>query len=189
LGTFLRAKSDLCLVGEARNGTEALHLCDRLQPDVILMDLVMPKMDGATATRLIRERHPEMCIVALTSFKEKERVQEVLRAGAMGYLLKTVSADDLAETIRTAYAGRSTLDPEAVEALVRVDPPAPGHNLTPREREVLSLLSEGLSNPDIAARLYVSRATIKAHVAHILAKLGVSNRAEAVALAIQQQLV
>jgi len=187
----LQVKPDLELVGEARDGQEALMVCQRTQPDVVLMDLVMPRMTGVEATRNIRERWPAVQVIALTSFEEKDLVREVLRAGAISYLLKNVSVDELAAAIRAAYAGRSTLAPEAVQALVRPESgePAIGSDLTERELEVLALLVEGLSNPEIAERLYVSRATAKAHVSHILAKLEVSNRAEAVAVALQHGLV
>ena len=191
LSAFLQVKPDLELVGEARDGQEALMVCQRTQPDVVLMDLVMPRMTGVEATRNIRERWPAVQVIALTSFEEKDLVREVLRAGAISYLLKNVSVDELAAAIRAAYAGRSTLAPEAVQALVRPESgePAIGSDLTERELEVLALLVEGLSNPEIAERLYVSRATAKAHVSHILAKLEVSNRAEAVAVALQHGLV
>jgi NarL family two-component system response regulator LiaR len=191
LAAFLKINSDLALVGEARNGKEALQMCERVQPDVILMDLVMPEMDGPTTTRLIRERYPQVQVIALTSFQEKDLVQDALRAGAISYLLKNVSADNLAEAIRAAYVGRSTLAPEAVQALIHEESqePSPGHDLSAREREVLALLIEGLSNPEIAERLSVSRSTAKAHVSNILSKLGASNRAEAVALAVQHDLV
>jgi len=190
LATFLRVKADLELVGEASNGQEAVDMCGQVCPDVILMDLVMPEVDGTAATRVIRQRWPEVQVIALTSFQEKELVREVLQAGAVSYLLKNVSADELAEAIRNAYAGRSTLAPEAVQALIQPDSqePTPGGDLTPREREVLALMVEGLSNPQIAERLGVSRSTAKAHVSHILSKLGVSNRAEAIALALQHDL-
>jgi NarL family two-component system response regulator LiaR len=156
-----------------------------------VMDLVMPKMSGAEATRTILKRWPQVQVIALTSFGEKELVEEALQAGAISYLLKTVSADGLAEAIRAAYAGRSTLAPEAFQALVeaRSREATLGEDLTPREREVLALLAEGLTNPEIAERLNVSRSTAKAHVSHILSKLEVSNRAEAVALAIKHKLV
>lgn len=191
LAAFLRVKPDLKLAGEARHGREALDLCDKLQPDVILMDLVMPEMDGATATRLIRARCPQIQVIALTSFQEQGLVEEALQAGAISYLLKNVSANDLAEAIRAAHAGRTTLAPEAAQALVQTTgrEPAPGHDLTPREREVLALMVEGLTNPEIAERLTVSRATAKAHVSHILSKLNAATRMEAISLALKHKLV
>jgi NarL family two-component system response regulator LiaR len=191
LAAFLKAEADLELVGEARDGREALRVCEQLQPDIILMDLVMPEMSGAEATQSIRERCPEVQVIALTSFQERDLVQEALQAGAISYLLKNVSANELAEAIRAAYAGRPTLAPEAAQALIQTTGagPALGDDLTAREREVLALMVEGLTNPQIAERLVVSRSTAKAHVSNILSKLGVSNRAEAIALALQHKLV
>ncbi len=193
LAAILRIMPDLELVAEASNGQEAVQLCEEFHPDVVLMDLVMPEMGGAEATRVIRERCPYVQVIALTSFQEKELVRESLQAGAIGYLLKNVSADDLGAAIREAHSGRSTLAPEAIQALIRNDVHAPiqeeelsdAFGLTPREREVLALMIEGLNNPDIAERLVVSRSTAKAHVSNILSKMGVSNRAEAISLALQ----
>jgi len=191
LAAFLLAFDDLELAGEASSGEEAVRLCGQLQPDVVLMDLVMPEMDGAAATRAIRQACPQIQVIALTSFKEEELVQGALQAGAIGYLLKNVSADELAEAIRKAHTGRPTLAPEAAQALIHAStkPPSPGHDLTDREREVLSLMVKGLNNPEIAERLVISQSTAKFHVSSILSKLGVSGRTEAVAMALQNHLV
>ena len=193
LGAFILAFDDLELVGEAASGQEAIRLCPRLQPDVVLMDLVMPEMDGATTTKEIRARCPQIQVIALTSFKEHDLVQGALQAGAIGYLLKNVSADELAQAIRAAKAGRPTLAPEAAQVLIQTatHPPTqkPGFDLTEREREVLALMVEGLNNLEIAERLIVSRSTVKFHVSSILSKLGVTSRTEAVAHAIHNHLV
>ena len=191
LATFLKVFDDLELAGEAANGEDAIQRCARALPDVVLMDMVMPDMDGVTATHAIRQQFPTVQVIALTSFKDKGLVQDALQAGAIGYLLKDVSADELAQAIRAAHAGRATLSPEAAQALVRTATklPMPGHDLTKREREVLALLVEGLSNKQIANRLVVSPSTIKSHVSHILAKLGVASRTEAAALAVRHRLV
>jgi NarL family two-component system response regulator LiaR len=191
LATFLKAFDDLQLAGEAENGAEAIQLCGEVLPDVILMDMVMPEMDGATATRAIRQQFPQVQIIALTSFKEGDLVKNALDAGAIAYLLKDVSADDLVRAIRAAHAGRATLSPEAAQALVDASnqPPMPGLDLTEREREVLTLMIEGLNNTQIAGRLTVSPSTIKSHVSNILSKLGVASRTEAVTLALRNRIV
>lgn len=191
LATFLKVFDYLELVGEAENGTDAIKLCAEVLPDVVLMDMVMPDMDGPTATTLIRQKHPHVQILVLTSFKEGELIKKALEAGAIGYLLKDVSADDLARAIRAAHDGRATLSPEAAQSLVETAnlPPAPGLDLTEREREVLTLMVEGLNNVQIAARLTVSPSTIKSHVSNILSKLGVASRTEAVTLALRNHIV
>jgi NarL family two-component system response regulator LiaR len=191
LGAFLMTFNDLELVAEAGSGEEAVRLCSQQDVDVVLMDLVMPGMDGAEATRAIRKQCPEIQVIALTSFKEEDLIQGALQAGAISYLLKNVTADELAEAIRAAHAGRPTLAPEATAALIHAAtrPSEPDYDLTPREKEVLTLMSQGLSNPEIAEKLVVSRSTVKFHVSSILSKLDVDGRTEAVALAIKEHLV
>jgi NarL family two-component system response regulator LiaR len=191
LATFLEVFDDLELAGEAADGEEAIELCGRLLPDVVLMDLAMPEMDGVTATRVIRQRFPEVQVIALTSFKEAELIQNALQAGAIGYLLKDVTADELDEAIRAAHSGQATLAPAALQAMVHAatQTPTPGYDLTKRERAVLALMVEGLNNTEIAERLVVSPSTIKSHVSHILRKLDVTSRTEAAALAVRHHIV
>jgi NarL family two-component system response regulator LiaR len=191
LATFLMAYDDLELVGQAGNGVEAVNLCHRKKPDVILMDLMMPEMDGIAATRAILEDYPDVKIIAMTSFEEEELVHGVLAAGAISYLLKNVTSDELAAAIRAASVGKSTLSPEAAKALVQATRPAeqPLYDLTEREKEVLNLVVQGQSNQQIADALVISIATVKAHVSNILSKLQVSSRAEAIAYAIKHKLV
>ncbi len=191
LSTFLKAFDDLELAGEAEGGKSAVQMCDVIQPDVILMDIVMPDMDGATATRLILQKHPEIKVIALTSYKEEVLVQNALQAGAIGYLLKDISAEELVKAIHAAYSGQATLSPEAAQALVQAahKPPSPGCDLTNRELSVLALMVEGLNNTQIANRLVVSPSTIKSHVSSILSKLGVSSRSEAVVLAVRKRII
>jgi two-component system, NarL family, response regulator LiaR len=191
LAAFLNAYEDLELVGEAMNGLEALNLCHRKKPDVILMDLMMPEMDGIAATRAILADYPEIKIIAMTSFEDEELVQGVLAAGAISYLLKNVTSDELVKAIREAASGRSTLSPEAARVLVQATRPTkqPSYDLTEREMEVLNLVVQGQSNQQIAETLVVSLATVKAHISSILSKLQVSSRAEATAYAIKHKIV
>ena len=191
LATFLKVYDDLQMAGEAESGEAAIQLCAEVLPDVVLMDMVMPGMDGTAATRAIRQQFPSVQVLALTSFKEGELIKNALGAGAIGYLLKDVSADELAWAIRAAHAGRATLSPEATQALVQTanQPLVPGLDLTEREREVLTLMIEGLNNTQIAGRLTVSPSTIKSHVSNILSKLGVASRTEAVTLALRNHIL
>ena len=189
---FLKAFQDLELVGEATNGNEAVELCAKLRPDVILMDMIMPQMNGIEATRIIREKHQDTQVIALTSFNDdRDLLNGALQAGALGYLFKDISIDDLATAIRTAYAGNPILAPEATRMLIQsTKEPAPkDFQLTERELEVLILMAEGLNNRQIAEQLYLSRSTIKFHVSSILGKMGVNSRTEAVSVAHQHQLV
>jgi NarL family two-component system response regulator LiaR len=191
LSTFFLVYDDLELVGEATNGKEAVQLCKELQPDVVLMDLVMPVMDGAAATKLIREQFPTVQVVALTSFPEEELVQGALKAGAISYLLKNVSADELAQAIRAAHIGRGMLAPEAAQVLIHAatHPHPLGYDLTPREKDTLGWMVEGLNNPQIAEKMVVTRSTVKFHVSNVLSKLAASNRTEAVRLAIEHKIL
>jgi NarL family two-component system response regulator LiaR len=191
LATFLRAYDDLELVGEARNGLEALNLCQEARPDVILMDLMMPEMDGIAASRAIMQDYPDIKIIAMTSFEEESLVQGVLAAGAISYLLKNVTSDELVAAIRAAALGKSTLSPEAAKALIHATRPTkqPWSDLTGREMDVLHRVVQGKSNQQIADELFLSLATVKAHTSSILSKLQVSSRAEAIAYAIKNRIV
>ena len=190
LSAFLSVNPDFELVGEAENGEQAVSRATNLQPNVILMDLMMPIMDGVAATAAIKKQNPAIQIIALTSFQEDELVQNALKAGAVGYLTKNVSARELAAAIRAAKDGKMTLSPEAAQALVRASQQAQEtETLTEREQEVLKLMVEGLNNAEIAERLVVSLSTVKYHISNILMKLGVDNRVAAVTMAIQKKLI
>jgi NarL family two-component system response regulator LiaR len=191
LSFFLSTTDDIEVVGEAADGEQALRLCAQLNPDVVVMDMLMPRMDGFTAMQHIRQHQPAIRVLALTSFLDGAFVQRALQAGASGYLLKDVQARDLADAIRAAYAGRSTLAAEATQALIQTmaQPAQPSEALSAREREVLVRMVRGLSNGEIAAQLTISTNTVRHHVRNILAKLEVTNRTEAVHVAMQRGLV
>jgi NarL family two-component system response regulator LiaR len=191
LAVLLQDFDELAVIGDAGDGELAVNACRQRCPDVVLMDMFMPRMDGIEATRLIREACPETQIIALTSFSDESRVQEALRAGAISYLMKNVSGDELANAIRRAYEGQSTLAPEAAQVLIQATtrPPALGHDLTERELEVLALMVEGLNNREIGERLVISSSTVKNHVSSILSKLGTTSRTQAVAHAVEHKLI
>jgi NarL family two-component system response regulator LiaR len=191
LKTFLMVHKDLELVGEAANGEQALSLLDRTRPDVVLMDLKMPGLDGIQTTRAMLARAPGVRVIALTSFKEQDMIQQALEAGVIGYLLKDIGCDDLADAIRAATRGQPALAPEAMQALFRAATrgPALGDDLTDRESQVLALMAEGSSNDAIAAHLVIGPSTVKSHVSSVLSKLGASSRTEAVSLALKHGII
>jgi len=181
LSSFLKSFDDLEMVGEARNGREALDVCAEAKPDVVLMDLIMPIMDGVSAIRLLRQQMPQVHIVALTSATEADLVTSALQAGALSYLQKDVNIDQLVNAIRAAARGERILS--------ATRPNVASYNLTEREREVLQYLVAGLTNAEIAERMYISRSTVKFHVSSLLAKLNVATRAEAITVALKSGLV
>ncbi len=215
LAMLLGLLPDVEVVGTAADGEEALALADELRPDVILMDLRMPRVDGVEATRRLRARHPEIKVVVLTTYADDRSVIEALRAGALGYLTKDAGADEIRQALQRVACGQASLDPAVhrhlVEAIAGADPqprvpgtppgprtpsgtsepagpPLPG-GLTPREAEVLALIAAGLSNAEIAKRLFVSEATVKSHVNHLLPKIGARDRAQAVGYAYRHGLI
>jgi NarL family two-component system response regulator LiaR len=191
LRTFLLAFDDLAYAGEAGNGPDAIRLVGQLKPDVVLMDLIMPGMDGILTTREIKARYPDVKVIALTSSSDPTLVADAIQAGAISYLLKSVSATELANAIRAGFIGSSTFSPEVAQALLQATSRAPALavDLTERERQVLGLMVDGKSNAQIAGELVVSLSTVKFHVSSILSKLGVKSRAEAISLALQNHLV
>lgn len=189
LAVFLMSYPDLQLVGEASNGKEALTLCAERLPAVVLMDLLMPIMDGITATRLIHESFPDIKIIALTSFGEEGLIKGVIEAGAISYLFKKISADDLAKAIRAAHQGIATYAPEVTDILVQsLQKPKPlFESLTPREHEVMVLMVKGMGNNEIAEQLMIELSTAKSHVGSVLSKLGVTSRNEVIAMVLEER--
>jgi DNA-binding NarL/FixJ family response regulator len=193
LKIFISTFDEIELVGEAQNGRQALELCAKHQPDVVLMDLVMPVMDGPTAIQHISEQFPEIKIVALTSYDDEDLILRAMAAGAIGYLFKDADEEELIGAVRGAYEGRSMLAKEAMQALVnqavRKEEQATLEPLTKRELEILALVAQGMTNPQIAEQLVISRSTVNFHLHNILPKLQAGTRTEAVRIAIQNKLI
>ena len=191
LKTMLLAFDDLELIGEVEDGRAALAFCREQLPDVILMDILMPGMDGTQATRVLLARYPQVKIIILTSSPDGDLVHQTLEAGATGYFHKNIPIDELADAVRTAHQGRPSLDQEATEALIRgkTGPLKPGRDLSPRELEVLALITEGLSNEEIAEQLLISPDTARHHVSACIRKLGAANRTHAASLAVKYGLI
>lgn len=192
IAALLEKTEDISLVGEAENGQQAVQRCEQLQPDVVLMDLMMPVMDGVAATRLIHNRYPETQIVIITSLEHNpNQVRSALDAGAIGYLNKDIRGRELLDAIRSAAVGKPALSTDAAQVLLALHrmPKTSGHDLTPSERAILRLMCRGLNNNQIGQQLNISRHTVKHHVSHILSKLGATSRTEAVGVAMERRLV
>jgi DNA-binding NarL/FixJ family response regulator len=191
LRAFLELQDGIEIAGEAADGEEALAVAESLDPDVVLMDLVMPNVDGLTAMRGLRDRVPGARVIVLTSFLDDDKLMPALRAGAAGYLLKNAPPAEVARAVRAADAGEALLDPVVAARLLETlaTDGDPLDSLTPREREVLVLIGQGFPNKRIARELSVSEKTVKTHVGHVLAKLGVTDRTQAAVVAVRQGLV
>ena len=189
--TFLETYDDIYIVGEAENGREAIEICEKHLPDVVLMDVRMPGLNGIEATNHILKKRPNIKVIILTSFIDKELIENSLKAGASSYLLKNESGERIVRVIRDAYQGKSNLSSEATQIMISElrSPLSERYQLTKREKEILSLMVEGLSNKEIAKRLTLSTSTIQFHITNILSKLGVSKRTEAIYLALKQKLI
>lgn len=188
---FLKTQKDIEVVGEAANGVEAVEMASKLQPDIVLMDLVMPEMDGIQATRKIKEAYPEIIILMLTSFSDRDHIVPAIEAGAAGYQLKDIEPDELVESLRSLMRGENTLHPKASSELAKPpeDPlPHELHPLTPREAEVLAELTKGKSNREVASALFVTEKTVKTHISNIFIKLEVQDRTQAALYAVKHGL-
>jgi two-component system, NarL family, response regulator LiaR len=190
INILLGVYDDIEVVGEAEDGRKAIEVCEKYDPDIVLMDLIMPEVDGITATKKILESWPSIKVVVLTSFIDKKLIEDSLKAGAIGYVLKNISGEELVTTIREANKGKSKLSSEASDFLILnlKNPPAPKYQLTSQEKNILADLVQGLSNKKIAQKHVLSLSTVKFHVSNILSKLGVSSRSEAISIALKHQL-
>ena len=186
---MLEPESDIEVVGEATNGREAVSLVGRLEPEVVLMDLQMPELDGVAATKQIRDRHPETNVLVLTTFDTDADITRAISAGATGYLLKDAPRQDLFQAIRAAAQGESVLTPAVASRLMSKMRGPAVQSLSEREIEVLIQVADGNSNKDIAGKLYISEATVKTHLVHIFGKLGVDDRTAAVTVALEQGII
>jgi len=190
---LLELQDGIEVVGDAADGAQGVEAATRLRPDVILLDLVMPTLDGISAMRLLRERLPETRVIVLTSFLDDDKLLPAIRAGAAGYLLKNAEPQEVVRAVRAAHAGQTVIDPvvasRLVETLAADDRGDPIDRLTPREREVLVLIGRGFANKRIALELGLAEKTVKAHVGHVLAKLGASDRTQAAIAAVRAGLV
>jgi two-component system, NarL family, response regulator LiaR len=196
LRTFLELQEDILVVGEASDGQAAVDMVGQLAPDVVLMDLVMPRLDGIVATRQVKLAAPQVKVIALTSFTEDDKVFPAIQAGASSYLLKDVSPDELVEAVRAAYRGEARLHPEITRKLMEQvaqqlvsSPTIPVDDLTEREYDVVRLVARGRSNQEIAHELFISEKTVKTHISHILSKLSLQDRTQLAIYAIRKGLV
>ena len=191
INVLLGAYDDIEVVGEAENGREAVEMCEKHKPDIVLMDLMMPEVNGIEATRIIQKNWSDIKVVTLTSFIDKNLIADSLKAGAIGYVLKNISGDNLVSTIRDADKGKSTLSSEASDFLISnlKTPPVIDYQLTTQEKKIVACLVEGMSNKMITRKLILSLSTVKFHVSNILNKLGASSRAEAVSIALKNNLI
>lgn len=191
LTVLLQTFPDFEVVGQIGDPRMLMTFCAAVQPDVVLMDVLMPHIDGVMATRMLRDKYPQIQIVALTSSADETRISEMLNAGAISYILKTGSIDDVADAVMAAYSGKPTLAPEATNVLLSSinRPNKIGHNLSKQELRVLALVVQGLNNNEIANRLVVSQSTVKAHVGNILSKLKTRSRTKAIAIAIRSHIL
>jgi NarL family two-component system response regulator LiaR len=189
IGRHLEVIDDMVIVANANNGEQALALCSENEIDLILMDMIMPGMDGVEATRRILEKYPDLKILALSGFRDETGIREMLESGAVGYVLKDSSTESLGNTIRTAYEGKAVFSPEVTQILLNGSKEKRDYGLSPREIDVLKSMTEGLNNREIAAHLSISVSTVRFHISNILRKLDVKTRTEAVVVAARQNLI